>query len=44
VNVLHLFRVSTLTAKETEKLRKLLIKHGIPEKAAQKLIKIYKEE
>jgi predicted RNA-binding Zn-ribbon protein involved in translation (DUF1610 family) len=41
---LHLFKARKVTAKETEKLHKLLTKHGIPEKATQRLIKIYKEE
>jgi hypothetical protein len=43
VNVLPLFKVKKLTAKETKKLHKLLTKHGIPEKAAQNLIKFYQE-
>jgi hypothetical protein len=42
--MLHLFKARKLTAKETKKLHKLLTKHGIPEKATHKLIKIYQEE
>jgi hypothetical protein len=44
VNALRLFKTKKLTLKEREKLRKLLTKHGIPEKSAQHLIKIYEEE
>jgi len=44
VNVLTLLRkAKKLTAPESQKLYKLLIKHGIPKKAAQNLIKIYEE-
>jgi hypothetical protein len=32
------------TAKDSEKLYKQLIKYGISEKAAQKIIKFYEEE
>jgi hypothetical protein len=43
VNVLPLFKVKKVTAEESEKLYKLLRKHGIPKKAAQNLIKFYQE-
>jgi len=44
VNVLPLLRkVEKLTAPESQKVYKLLIKHGIQKKAAQNLIKIYEE-
>jgi len=43
VNVLRLFKVKKLTAEESENLYKLLRKHGIPERAAQNLIKFYEE-
>jgi hypothetical protein len=43
VSVLRLFKVKKLTAEESEKLYKLLRKHGIPERAAQNLIKFYEE-
>jgi len=36
-------KAKKLTASESEKLHKLLIKHGIPKKAAQNLIKFYEE-
>jgi hypothetical protein len=42
--MLHLLRkIKQYTAPESEKLYKLLIKHGISEKAAQKIIKFYEE-
>jgi hypothetical protein len=41
---MRLFKAKKLTPKQRKKLHKLLIKHGIPEKAAQHLIKIYQEE
>jgi len=43
VNVLPLFKVKKVTAEESEKLYKLLIKHGIPERAARNLIKFYEK-
>jgi hypothetical protein len=39
----HLFKVKKVTAAESEKLYKLLIKHGIPERSARNLIKFYEE-
>jgi hypothetical protein len=43
VKVLRLFKVKRVTVEESEKLYKLLIKHGIPERAARNLIKIYEK-
>jgi hypothetical protein len=41
---MRLFKTKKLTPKERKKLHKLLTKHGIPETAAQHLIKIYEEQ
>jgi endonuclease III len=44
VNVLPLLTEDEkVTAAESEKLYKLLRKHGIPERSARNLIKIYQE-
>jgi hypothetical protein len=37
-------KIRRYTASESEKLYRQLIKHGISEKAAQKIIKFYEEE